>query len=87
MAMVRLRAPLSELTRGARHDVAGETVLEVLEALESANPPIAGWILDEHRRIRVHINVYVNRQPAQESDPVGPDDQVHVLPSITGGER
>jgi molybdopterin converting factor small subunit len=86
MAMVRLRAPLSELTGGARHDVAGATVLEVLEVLEGAHPSIAGWILDERRRVRLHVNVYVNGQPACEEDPVGASDQVYVLPSITGGE-
>ncbi len=87
MAHVRLRAPLSELTGGSNHDVVGATVLQVLEALERAHPPIAGWILDEQRRIRVHVNVYVNGEPAQEADHVGDADRVHVLPSITGGER
>jgi molybdopterin converting factor small subunit len=66
MAHVRLRAPLSELTGASDHDVEGPTVLDVLEALERAHPAIAGWILDEHRRIRVHVNVYVNGEPAQE---------------------
>jgi molybdopterin converting factor small subunit len=87
MAHVRLRAPLSELTGGSNHEVAGATVLQVLETLEGAHPPIAGWILDEQRRIRLHVNVYVNGQPAQEEDRVADADRVHVLPSITGGER
>jgi molybdopterin converting factor small subunit len=86
MAMLRLRAPLSELTGSARHDLAGDTVLEVLAALESTYPSVAGWILDEQRRVRVHVNVYVNGQPAREDDRVGATDQVFVLPSITGGE-
>jgi molybdopterin converting factor small subunit len=67
--------------------VEGRTVLEVLEALEAARPAIAGWILDEQRRIRVHVNVYVNGEPAQEQDTVDESDQVRVLPSITGGHR
>ena len=87
MAFVRLRAPLSELTGGSNHEVAGATVLQVLETLEGRYPAIAGWILDEQRRIRVHVNVYVNGQPAQEEDRVGDAARVHVLPSITGGER
>ena len=87
MAHVRLRAPLSELTGGSRHDVAGATVLQVLEALEGAHPPVAGWILDEHHRIRVHVNVYVNGEPARAEDRVADTDRIHVLPSITGGER
>jgi molybdopterin converting factor small subunit len=87
MTHVRLRAPLSELAGGSSHEVEGETVLQVLERLEGAHPSIAGWILDEQRRIRAHVNVYVNGQPAREEDQVGDADRVHVLPSITGGER
>lgn len=87
MAHVRLRAPLSELTGGSDHEVVGATVLDILEALERTYPAVAGWVLDEQRRIRVHVNVYVNGQPAQEDAAVGPTDRVHVLPSITGGER
>ena len=87
MAHVRLRAPLKELTGGSDLEVEGGTVIELLEALERMHPAIAGWVLDEQRRIRVHVNVYVNGQPAQEGDGVGPADRVHVLPSITGGER
>ena len=87
MARVRLRAPLSELTGASDHDVAGATVLDVLEALERTHSAVAGWVLDEQRRIRVHINVYVNGQPAREDAVVEPADRVHVLPSITGGDR
>ncbi|HEY7381023.1 MAG TPA: MoaD/ThiS family protein [Gaiella sp.] len=86
MARVRLRAPLSELTGGSDHEIAGATVLELLEALERAHPAMAGWVLDEQRRIRVHVNVYVNGQPAGEDAAVAASDRVHVLPSITGGE-
>jgi molybdopterin synthase sulfur carrier subunit len=87
VAHVRLRAPLSELSGGSDHEVVGTTVVEVLETLERSHPSMAGWVLDEQRRIRVHVNVYVNGQPAQEADAVGPADRIHVLPSITGGER
>jgi molybdopterin converting factor small subunit len=85
MAHVRLRAPLSELTGGSDHELSGATVLEVLETLERTHPPVAGWVLDEQRRIRVHVNVFVNGQPAREDAAVGPSDRMHVLPSITGG--
>jgi sulfur-carrier protein len=85
MAQVMLRAPLSELCGGRRHDVAGSTVQEVLVALEAAYPPIAGWVLDEQHRIREHVNVFVNGMHGEERTPVAPDDRLHVLPAITGG--
>jgi sulfur-carrier protein len=85
MAQVMLRAPLSELCGGRTHAIAGVTVSEVLVALERAHPPIAGWVLDEHGRIREHVNVFVNGTPGEEQTPVTEVDRVHVLPAITGG--
>ena len=85
MALVLLRAPLSELAGGREHALEGDTVLDVLVALESACPPIAGWVLDERRAIRTHVNVYVNGDLAQAGTAVGAPDRIHVLPAITGG--
>jgi sulfur-carrier protein len=85
VAQVMLRAPLSELCGGRSHDVAGSTVQEVLVELERTHPPIAGWVLDEQRRIREHVNVFVNGTHGEERTPVAPGDRVHVLPAITGG--
>jgi sulfur-carrier protein len=85
MAQVMLRAPLSEMCGGRSHEVAGATVQEVLVALEQTHPPIAGWVLDEQRRIREHVNVFVNGTHGEEGTPVAPGDRVHVLPAITGG--
>ncbi len=87
MAVVSLRAPLSELAGGNRElAFDGDTVAEVLAALEREHPDISGWILDERGRIREHINVYVNGLCGHEQTPTGPDDRVHVLPAISGGQ-
>jgi sulfur-carrier protein len=86
MAVVRLRAPLSELAGGRRElRLEGATVAEVLRALERAHPDVQGWILDEQGRIREHINVFVNREYGEEETSVGPEDRLHVLPAISGG--
>jgi len=85
MALVRLRAPLSELAAGREHRLDGATVREVLTALEAERPALAGWVLDERREIRRHVNVYVNGHLAREDTTVRADDRVQVLPAITGG--
>ncbi len=85
MALVRLRAPLSELAGGREHALAGATVRELLRALEQACPDLEGWILDEQGQVREHINVFVNAELAREETAVADGDRVHVLPSITGG--
>ena len=85
MAQVRLRAPLSELCGGREHEIDGATVGDLLLALERANPPITGWVLDEQGRIREHVNVFVNGTPGEERTQVAAGDCVYVLPAITGG--
>lgn len=86
MAVVRLRAPLSELAGGRRElRVEGATVRDVLRALEAEHPAIAGWILDERVAIREHVNVFVNGEKSREERTVADDDRIHVIPSISGG--
>jgi molybdopterin synthase sulfur carrier subunit len=86
MAVVRLRAPLSELAGGRRElRLEGATVREVLQALEGEHPELTGWILDEQGRIRPHVNVFVNRETGSEETALAPDDRIHVLPAISGG--
>jgi sulfur-carrier protein len=86
MAVVRLRAPLSELADGKREiHLEGATVREILCALEEAHPPITGWILDEQKSIREHVNVFVNGERSREETALGANDRIHVIPSISGG--
>jgi len=85
MARVILRAPLSEMCGGRSHVLAGTTVVEVLKALESAHPGVAGWVLDEQGLIREHINIFVNGEHGREETQVDETDRLHVLPAISGG--
>jgi sulfur-carrier protein len=86
MAVVRLRAPLSELAGGRRElRLEGATVRDVLRALEREHPAIAGWILDERVQIREHVNVFVNGEKSREETALADDDRIHVIPSISGG--
>jgi molybdopterin synthase sulfur carrier subunit len=86
MAVLRLRAPLSELAGGRRElRLEGATVRDVLRALESEHPAISGWILDEQKTIREHVNVFVNGERGREDTALAADDRIHVLPSISGG--
>ena len=85
MPVVRLRAPLSELTGGTRHEVEGTTIQAALRNLEARHPVVRGWVLDEQSRIRVHINVFVNGERRDEESTVSAEDVLFVLPAITGG--
>jgi molybdopterin converting factor small subunit len=86
MAVVILRAPLRDLAGGSgRIELEGGSVGEVLRELERAWPRVAGWILDERGRVRAHVNVFRDGERVREDAAVGPDDRLHVLPSISGG--
>lgn len=85
MARVLLRAPLSEIAGGREFVLEGGTVLGVLTELERTRPALTGWVLDERRSIREHVNIYVNGHLAEAEAAVEADDRVHVLPAITGG--
>ena len=88
MATVKLRAPLKDLAGGNREvAIEGASVGQVLRELEHRHPKIAGWVLDEHGRVRRHVNVFVNGERVREDAAVASDATVHVLPSISGGER
>jgi sulfur-carrier protein len=86
VAVVSLRPPLRDLAGGASDvEVQGSSLITVLRTLETEHPRIVGWVLDEHGRIRRHVNVFVNGEMTREDLPLGPGDRVHVVPSITGG--
>jgi molybdopterin converting factor small subunit len=86
MALVRLRAPLSELAGGRRElELEGTTVLDILRALEHEHPGVKGWILDEQGNIREHINVFVNKEYGRAGTRLDPDARLHIIPAISGG--
>lgn len=88
MPTVRLRAPLKELAGGHREVLLdGTSVGEVLRQLERLHPRIAGWVLDEHGRVRTHVNVFVDGERVREDAPVEPGSTLQVLPSISGGSH
>jgi molybdopterin converting factor small subunit len=88
MATVKLRSPLKDLVGGEREVTAdGGSVGEVLRELERLHPRIVGWVLDEHGRVRRHVNVFLDGERVREDAAVEPGAILHVLPSISGGSR
>jgi sulfur-carrier protein len=68
-----------------RHDLEGESVDALLSALELRAPGMRDRLVEAGPRLRPHINVFVDGQPAVLSTPVSPGATVHVIPAVSGG--
>ena len=78
MAVLRLFAQAREAAGTGRDVVAGATVDEVLAGARARYAPSFSDLLPNCR-------VWVNGEPAHGEDPVGDDDEVAVLPPVSGG--
>ena len=87
MATVLLPRSLLALFPGVerRHQLAGDTIDDVLAALDAAAPGMRDRLVEEGPRLRPHINVFVDGRPADLATPVGADATVHVIPAVSGG--
>lgn len=78
MPVVRLFAAAREAAGTDRDELVGDTVSEVLASARARwGAPFAD--------VLTTCRVWVNGDPAGEDDPVGPDDEVAVLPPVSGG--
>lgn len=87
MATVLLPRSLLALFPGVerRHTVADGTVASVLDELEAAVPGIRDRLVEAGPRLRPHINVFVDGEPASLTTPVAEASVVHVIPAVSGG--
>ena len=87
MATVLLPRSLLALFPGAerRHEVAGDSVDAVIEALEAQVPGVRDRLVEAGPRLRPHINVFVDGEPASLATPVGTSAVIHVIPAVSGG--
>jgi sulfur-carrier protein len=87
MATVMLPGSLVALFPGTarRHEVAGATVGDVLVELDRSVPGMRDRLVEAGPRLRRHINVFVDGEPADLATTVPASAVVHVLPAVSGG--
>ncbi len=70
--------------------VSGDTVDAALASVFTDNPRLRGYILDDHGRLRRHINVFVNGRLIEDrlrlTDRVAADAEIFVLQALSGGQ-
>ena len=78
MARVRLFALAREAAGTSRDEIDGATVAEVLAAARAR--------YGEHfSKVLAGCRVWVNGEGAADGDPLGPDDELAILPPVSGG--
>jgi hypothetical protein len=69
--------------------VLGNTVAEVLQAVEEVAPGFLFYVCDEQNRLRQHVNVFVGPERVKDrttlSDAVDQDNVVFVIQALSGG--
>ena len=87
MAEVHLPKTLLPLFAGLEPVVMadGVTVADALTELDGRWPGLLDRLCEPGPRLRRHIRVFVERNPAELLTPVGPGERIDVLAAITGG--
>lgn len=82
-ALKRFRPDLTPI------EVEADTVAAVVAAVELHYPGLGAYIVEENGALRRHVNIFVNdafiRDRRWLSDPVQPDDDVHIIQALSGG--
>lgn len=87
MATVLLPRSLLALFPGVerRHEVAPGTVGSVIDGLDVAVPGLRDRLVQPGPRLRPHINVFVDGDPAGLATDVTETSLVHIIPAVSGG--
>ncbi len=90
MATVFLPTPLRRYADGqTKVQAEGNTLGEVLANLDAAYPGLKDRLFDESGEIKRFIQVFVNDEDVRglqgTETPIGPRDEVSIVPAMAGG--
>ena len=83
------RALQSQARLPASCTASADTARQAVRAVAAHYPQLERFILDDQRRVRQHVNIFINdtqiRDRIELSDPLHEGDQLHILPAVSGG--
>ena len=89
MAVLHFTRALQRHVDAPTEAVDGATVQAALDAYFARHPEVRGYVVDERGIIRKHVAVFVGPDPIADrdtqSDPVGPETEIHVMQALSGG--
>ena len=88
-ATVRIPTPLRKVTNGEdKASVEGNTMSEVVEALENQFPGLKDRICEPTGELRSFVNVYINGEDIRfvdgMSSSVASGDEISIVPAVAG---
>ena len=70
-------------------EVEGSQIAEVVAAVDAQWPGLANYIIDEHGRLRPHVNIFIGEDMIDDrvglSDAVTTSDTVFFFQALSGG--
>lgn len=92
MSTVKLPPVLRKLSGGVKEvEVEGQTVGDVLDALDRKFPNIKTQLLTEDGQIARYVNIYLNDEDVRFMQglvtPVSSKDTLVILPAMSGGKN
>lgn len=87
MTRVILPDSLARLFAGAprRLEISAQTVDGALHELDRQWPGMRDRLVDGRPAIRQHIILFVNGERATLDTPLAPNDELYVMPALSGG--
>ena len=84
---VRIPSPLRSYTeQKAVVEAAGDTVSMVLADLDRRYPGLRFRMVDEQRRLRKHMKVFVNDEAVRDLETaVAENDEITIMQALSGG--
>lgn len=70
-------------------EVPGQTVADVVAALDERHPGLAAYIIDERGALRRHVNIFLGQDlihdRQQLQDRVRDEDLIYIFQALSGG--
>lgn len=90
MPVIRIPSPLRRYTEGqSKVTVAGTSVIEVIDNLETSYPGLKSRICDESGQIKRYVNIFVNEDEIRTlngaDSAVDEKDEISIVPAMAGG--
>ena len=89
MASLFFTQQLARFTSVPQVDTPARELRAGLEAAFALNPLLRGYVLDDQRRLRANVTIFIDgqrcRDPVRLDDPLQAGSRVYVLQALSGG--